>query len=120
MNQPNKPNTPRPEEKNKQNTDMNAHSSPASRQTHQAAPQEKDNEKSTQKPGSQASSNEDEQNGEWQQQVGAAKTMWGKITEDELLRTEGQQQKLAGLVQERYAISQAEATKQVSAFFDKN
>ena len=58
--------------------------------------------------------------GKWKQQVGAAKIAWGKLTEDELLKLEGHQQKLAGLVQERYAITRDEADKQVKAFFDKN
>ncbi len=61
----------------------------------------------------------DEVKGKWKQQVGAAKIAWGKLTEDELLRLEGQQQKLSGLVQERYAITRDEADKQVKAFFDK-
>jgi uncharacterized protein YjbJ (UPF0337 family) len=61
----------------------------------------------------------DEVKGKWKQQVGAAKIAWGKLTEDELLKLEGQQQKLSGLVQERYAITRDEADKQVKAFFDK-
>ena len=56
--------------------------------------------------------------GLWKQQVGAAKLAWGKLTEDELLTLEGQQQKLAGLIQERYALSLAEAQKQVNQFFE--
>lgn len=58
--------------------------------------------------------------GQWKQQVGAAKVAWGKLTDDELLKVEGHAQKLAGLVQERYAITRDEADKQVQAFFDKN
>ncbi|TAJ54687.1 MAG: CsbD family protein [Nevskiaceae bacterium] len=58
--------------------------------------------------------------GQWKQQVGAAKIAWGKLTEDELLRLEGHQEKLAGLVQERYAVTRDEADKQVKAFFEKN
>jgi uncharacterized protein YjbJ (UPF0337 family) len=44
----------------------------------------------------------------------------GKLTEDELLKSEGHAQKLTGLVQERYAITRDEADKQVSAFFKKH
>ena len=44
---------------------------------------------------------------------------WGKLTEDELLQSEGHAEKLAGLVQERYAITHDEAEKQVKSFFDK-
>lgn len=62
----------------------------------------------------------DEMKGKWKQQVGAAKIAWGKLTEDELLKLEGQEQKLAGLVQERYAITRDEADRQVKSFFEKN
>lgn len=60
----------------------------------------------------------DEIKGKWKQHVGAAKIVWGKLTEDELLKLEGHQQKLAGLVQERYAITRDEADKQVKEFFE--
>jgi len=61
----------------------------------------------------------EEYKGKWQQQVGAAKVAWGKLTHDELLQTEGQEQKLAGLVQERYAISKEVAEEQVKEFLNK-
>ena len=61
----------------------------------------------------------DELKGKWKQQVGAAKIAWGKLTEDELLKLEGHEQKLAGLVQERYAVTRDEADRQVKEFFDK-
>lgn len=57
--------------------------------------------------------------GQWKQQVGAAKVAWGKITEDEWLKLEGHEQKLAGLIQERYALTRYEAEGQVRAFFAK-
>lgn len=62
----------------------------------------------------------DEIKGKWKQHVGAAKIAWGKLTEDELLKLEGHQQKLVGLVQERYAVSRDEADRQVKDFFEKN
>jgi uncharacterized protein YjbJ (UPF0337 family) len=58
--------------------------------------------------------------GKWKKQVGAAKVAFGKLTDDELLRTEGHAQKLAGLVQERYAVTRDEAEKQVKQFLDKS
>jgi uncharacterized protein YjbJ (UPF0337 family) len=64
--------------------------------------------------------NAEELKGKWKQQVGAAKVLWGKLTEDELLKLEGNEQKLAGLIQERYAITQEEAKKQVQDFFEKH
>ena len=62
----------------------------------------------------------DELKGKWKQHVGAAKIAWGKLTEDELLKIEGHQQKLVGLVQERYAVTRDEADRQVKSFFDKH
>ncbi|WP_342245692.1 CsbD family protein [Pseudomonas sp. OTU5201] len=62
----------------------------------------------------------DELKGKWNQHVGAAKIAWGKLTEDELLKSEGQEQRLSGLVQERYAISRDEAQEQVKCFLDKH
>jgi uncharacterized protein YjbJ (UPF0337 family) len=62
----------------------------------------------------------DEMKGKWKQQVGAAKIMWGKLTDDELLKLEGQQDRLTGLVQERYAITRDEADRQVKSFFKAN
>jgi uncharacterized protein YjbJ (UPF0337 family) len=61
----------------------------------------------------------DESKGKWKQHVGAAKIAWGKLTEDELLKLEGHQGRLAGLVEERYAITRDEADRQVKGFFDK-
>ncbi len=55
--------------------------------------------------------------GKWKQQVGAAKIAWGKLTDDEILKSEGHAEKLAGLVQERYAIASEEAARQVKQFF---
>lgn len=64
--------------------------------------------------------NSDELKGQWKQQVGAAKVAWGKLTDDEILQTEGHAEKLSGLVQERYGIVRDEAEAQVKDFMDKN
>jgi len=61
----------------------------------------------------------DEIKGKWKQHLGAAKIAWGNLTDDEILKTEGHVQKLAGLVQQRYAITRDEADKQVKSFFEK-
>lgn len=58
--------------------------------------------------------------GQWKQHVGSAKVAWGKLTQDQLLQTEGQYQKLVGLVQEKYAVTKMDADKQVRAFMDKH
>jgi len=57
--------------------------------------------------------------GKWKQHAGAAKILWGKLTDDEILETEGRLEKLAGIIQERYAITADTAEKQVREFMDK-
>ena len=61
----------------------------------------------------------DQVKAKWKQQVGNAKIIWGKLTEDELLKIEGHAERLTGLIQERYVISRDEAEKQVKDFWDK-
>lgn len=61
----------------------------------------------------------DEVKGIWKQRVGAVKLAWGKLTDDEILKSEGRAEKLAGLIQERYAITRDEADKQVNQFLNK-
>jgi uncharacterized protein YjbJ (UPF0337 family) len=61
----------------------------------------------------------DEMKGKWKQHLGAAKIAWGELTEDELLKVEGRQDKLAGAIQARYAITRDEADRQVKDFFAK-
>ena len=62
----------------------------------------------------------DELKARWRQQIGAAKVAWGDLTDDELLQAEGHEDKLAGLIEERYAVTRDEATRQVKHFFDQH
>lgn len=63
--------------------------------------------------------NSDTLKGQWKQISGRAKEAWGKLTDDDLLRVEGNAQRLSGLVQERYGISRDEAEKQVDKFLSR-
>lgn len=54
----------------------------------------------------------------WPAQVKAAKTQWGKLSEAEILKSDGNAQQLSGLVQQRYNIGRDVADKQVKAFLD--
>lgn len=58
--------------------------------------------------------------GKWKQHVGEAKVAWSKLTEDEILASEGREEELTGLVQKRYAIPRDEAKKQVKKFLDRH
>ncbi len=57
--------------------------------------------------------------GGWMRQLGAARVAWAKLTEYELLKSEGHPGKLAGLVQVRYALTHEEAEQQVKRFLQK-
>lgn len=49
--------------------------------------------------------------GKWKQLTGKAKAAWGELTDDELTRTEGNAERLAGLIQERYGKTKEQAEK---------
>ena len=55
----------------------------------------------------------------WPQQVKAAKSQWGKLSEAEILKSDGDPAQLSDLVQLRYAIKPDVADKQVKVFLDK-
>ena len=58
----------------------------------------------------------------WQVEAtdGKAKAAWGELTDDELTRSEGNAERLAGLIQERYGKTKEQAQKEVRDFFDQN
>ena len=58
--------------------------------------------------------------GKWKQLAGKAKAAWGELTDDELTRTEGNAERLVGLVQERYGKTRDQAEKEVREFFKNN
>lgn len=58
--------------------------------------------------------NWDQIKGNWKQFQGRAKQQWGKLTDDDLTRAEGDRDILIGRIQERYGIAREEAERQVS------
>lgn len=58
-------------------------------------------------------------NGKWPSQIKAAKSNWNKISESELLKSNGTEINLTELVQQRYSVSKDVANKQVKSFIDK-
>jgi uncharacterized protein YjbJ (UPF0337 family) len=58
--------------------------------------------------------------GKWKQMVGKAKAAWGELTDDELTQADGNAERLAGLIQERYGKTRDEAELEVRRFFDAN
>ena len=54
--------------------------------------------------------------GKWHQLKGDVKSRWGKLTDDDLDRAEGDAEKLIGRVQERYGYARDAAKREVDAF----
>ena len=58
--------------------------------------------------------NWDELKGQWKQFKGAAKTKWGKLTDDEITQLEGNKDQIIGKLQERYGYKKTEAEREVN------
>ncbi len=58
--------------------------------------------------------------GSWNQMQGEAKQQWGKLTDDDVQRAEGDRDKLVGAVQERYGVAKDEAERQVDDWAAKH
>lgn len=59
----------------------------------------------------------DKTKAKWKQQIVAARIAWAKLTEDELIKLNGDRRNLAVLIKERYAITQDAAEMRVKRFF---
>ena len=57
--------------------------------------------------------------GSWNQNKGAVKEQWGKLTDDDLLEIEGRRDQLVGKIQTRYGITREQAEAQVSTWEKK-
>lgn len=57
--------------------------------------------------------------GNWHQVKGKVKEKWGDLTDDDLTRAEGNEEQLAGIIQERYGIARDEAKRQVKDWADQ-
>lgn len=62
--------------------------------------------------------NEDVLKGKWKQLKGEVKQQWGRLTDDDLSRIEGNRDELVGRIQERYGYSREEAEREVEEYFD--
>jgi uncharacterized protein YjbJ (UPF0337 family) len=63
--------------------------------------------------------NQDIIKSQWKQLKGEVKTKWAKLTDDDLLAIEGQRDKLAGKLQERYGLAKDKAESEVKDFEDR-
>ncbi|OJX43931.1 MAG: hypothetical protein BGO78_02920 [Chloroflexi bacterium 44-23] len=57
--------------------------------------------------------------GKWKQFRGKVKQTWGKLTDDDLDRIDGAQDKLAGRLQERYGYTKEKAEAQIADFLER-
>ncbi len=60
--------------------------------------------------------NWDQVKGNWKQMQGKVKEQWAKLTDDDLLLIEGERDKLAGKLQERYGMAKEDAQKELDEF----
>lgn len=51
--------------------------------------------------------------GNWTQFKGKVKEQWGKLTDDDLARMDGNRDQLVGVLQEKYGIAKDEAERQI-------
>lgn len=57
--------------------------------------------------------NSDQVAGKWKELKGLMKEKWGELTDDELQQLEGQRDKLAGVVQQKYGLAKEEVERQI-------
>lgn len=55
--------------------------------------------------------------GKWAQFAGDIKTQWGELTDDEITQANGEREKFAGLLQEKYGWAKDEAERKVDEYF---
>jgi uncharacterized protein YjbJ (UPF0337 family) len=60
--------------------------------------------------------NQDIIQGKWSQLKGSLKTQWGKLTDDDLSRADGNHQYLVGRLQERYGWQKDQAEREIRDF----
>ncbi len=60
--------------------------------------------------------NSEQMKGKWNQLKGEAKKQWGNLTDDDLLRIEGNRDKFVGVLQERYGKAKEDAEREVDTW----
>lgn len=57
--------------------------------------------------------------GKWKETMGSAREKWGDLTDDELTEVAGKKEKLEGLIQQKYGVTQEAASKQIDDWAGK-
>jgi uncharacterized protein YjbJ (UPF0337 family) len=60
--------------------------------------------------------NWDQIKGNWNQAKGRVKQQWGKLTDDDLMRIEGNRDELIGCLQQRYGYAKDRAEQEVNSW----
>ena len=63
--------------------------------------------------------NEESFHGKWEEIKGSVRSMWGKLTDDELEKTKGDVQQISGLIMQRYGDTKADSTKKLEEIFNR-
>ena len=63
--------------------------------------------------------NWDQIEGMWKQVRGSVQSEWGKLTDDELDMIDGDREKLAGRIQEKYGVAREEAERQIDDWLSR-
>lgn len=64
--------------------------------------------------------NQDILEGKWKQIAGKVKAKWGDLTDDDIAKVNGNAERLAGVIQERYGKTREQADKEARDFFDQH
>lgn len=57
--------------------------------------------------------------GKWKEMAGSVREQWGKLTDDEVQEIAGKKDKLEGYLQQKYGVTQEEATRQIDDWAGK-
>ncbi|BCA55703.1 putative stress response protein [Nitrospira sp. KM1] len=63
--------------------------------------------------------NSDQFKGQWKQFKGELKRQWGKFTDDDLMKIEGDYDKFTGAMQERYGDKKDEVSRWADQWYEK-
>ena len=64
--------------------------------------------------------NKDIVKGHWKEMKGKLKQQWGKLTDDQISRMEGNYDELEGALQKNYGYQKDQAKKEIESFIDNN
>ncbi|MBM3640759.1 CsbD family protein [Methylocystis sp. B8] len=58
--------------------------------------------------------------GNWKKFKGNVREQWGKLTDDDIARINGNREQLEGMIQERYGVAKDKAKKQIDDWMSRH